>query len=55
VLVYTGARFNFYDVLVMALDAKVLKEQVDKARAVIASDSSITTQRRLNFEAFLLW
>src|ERR1019366_7119270 len=34
----------------MALDAEVLKEQVDKARRVIASDSSITTQRRLNFE-----
>ncbi len=55
VLVYTGVRFNFYDVLVMALDAEVLKEQVDKARAVIGSDSSIATQRRLNFEAFLLW
>ncbi len=26
VLVYTGARFNFYDVMVMALDAEVLKE-----------------------------
>jgi hypothetical protein len=50
VLVYTGARFNFYDVLVMALDAEVLKEQVEKARRVISSDSSITTQRRLNFE-----
>ena len=50
VLVYTGARFNFYDVLVMALDAEVLKEQVEKARRVIGSDSSITTQRRLNFE-----
>ena len=50
VLVYTGARFNFYDVLVMALDAEVLKEQVEKARGVIAGDSSITTQRRLNFE-----
>src|ERR1017187_10271788 len=50
VLVYTGARFNFYDVLVMVLDAEVLKEQVEKARRVIGSDSSITTQRRLNFE-----
>ena len=49
-MVYTGARFNFYDVLVMALDAEVLKEQVEKARRVISSDSSITTQRRLNFE-----
>jgi hypothetical protein len=50
VLVYTGARFNFYDVLVMALDAEVLKEQVGKARKAIANDSSITNQRRLNFE-----
>ena len=31
VLVYTGCRFNFYDVIVMALDAEVLKEQVEKA------------------------
>ena len=50
VLVYTGAKFNFYDVLVMALDEEVLKEQVEKARQAIARDSSISTQRRLNFE-----
>jgi hypothetical protein len=50
VLVYTGLRFNFYDVLVMALDAEVLKEQVDKARVAIANDPLVTTQRRLNFE-----
>jgi len=50
VLVYTGAKFNFYDVLVMALDEEVLKEQVDKARLAIARDASISTQRRLNFE-----
>ena len=50
VLVYTGAKFNFYDVLVMALDEEVLKEQINKARNVIARDSSVSTQRRLNFE-----
>src|SRR5881398_3686726 len=50
VLVYTGTRFNFYDVLVMALDEEVLREQVDKARVAIARDSSISTQRQLNFE-----
>src|SRR5437773_9385823 len=50
VLVYTGTRFNFYDVLVMALDEEVLREQVEKARAAINRDSSISTQRRLNFE-----
>jgi hypothetical protein len=50
VLVYTGARFNFYDVMVMALDEQVLKDQVDKARGAINRDPTISTQRRLNFE-----
>ena len=31
VLVYTGLKFNFYDVLVMAMDQEVLREQVAKA------------------------
>ena len=31
VLVYTGLKFNFYDVLVMAMDQQVLREQVEKA------------------------
>jgi len=30
VLFYTGRRFNFYDVIVTALDGQVLKEQVEK-------------------------
>src|ERR1700751_3029177 len=34
----------------MALDEKVLREQADKARDRIEHDSSISTQRRLNFE-----
>jgi Type IV secretory system Conjugative DNA transfer len=50
VLVYTGLKFNFYDVLVMAIDDQVLREQVEKATRRIEHDSAITTQRRLNFE-----
>ena len=50
VLFYTGLKFNFYDVLVMAMDERVMKEQVEKARKRIALDSSLPTQRRLNFE-----
>jgi hypothetical protein len=50
VLFYTGLKFNFYDVLVMAMDERVMKEQVEKARKRIASDTSLPTQRRLNFE-----
>jgi hypothetical protein len=50
VLFYSGSKFNFYDVLVMAMDEKVMKEQVEKARRRIAVDSSLPTQRRLNFE-----
>ena len=50
VLFYTGLKFNFYDVLVMAMDERVMKEQVERARKRIASDSSLPTQRRLNFE-----
>jgi len=50
VLVYTGLRFNFYDVLVMAIDEQVLKEQVGVARQRMERDSSVPTQRRLNFE-----
>lgn len=50
VLTYSGLGFNFYDVIVMALDEKVLREQAGKARHRIDEDHSITTQRRLNFE-----
>jgi Type IV secretory system Conjugative DNA transfer len=50
VLVHTGLKFNFYDVLVMAIDEQVLKEQVEKARQRIERESSIPVQRRLNFE-----
>jgi len=50
VLVYTGAKFNFYDVIVMALDEQVLREQVEKARKRLGREPEITMQRRLNFE-----
>jgi len=50
VLVYTGLKFNFYDVLVMAIDELVLREQVGKATRRIERDAGITTQKRLNFE-----
>jgi len=50
VLFYTGLKFNFYDVLVMAMDERVMKEQVENARRRIAVDRSLPTQRRLNFE-----
>jgi len=41
---------NFYDVLVMAIDEPVLREQVEKARTRMEHDSSVPVQRRLNFE-----
>jgi len=50
VLVHTGQKFNFYDVLVMAIDEQVLKGEVEKARRRMDQDSSIPVQRRLNFE-----
>jgi hypothetical protein len=50
VLHYTGKAFNFYDVMVMALDSGVIEEQVSIARARIMRDSTVTAQRRLNFE-----
>lgn len=50
VLQYTGKLFNVYDVLVMALDEKVLVEQIAAAKARLASASSISMQKRLNFE-----
>ena len=50
VLHYTGKRFNFYDVMVMALDQAVIEEQVAVARTNIARLPEMPTQRRLNFE-----
>jgi len=50
VLVYTGMKFNFYDVLVMAIDEQVLREQVAKATRRLERSQGISAQRRLNFE-----
>ena len=50
VLFYTGARYNFYDVIVMLLDQDVLKEQIEKAMHRLDRDGGITAQQRLNFE-----
>jgi Type IV secretory system Conjugative DNA transfer len=50
ILHYTGLRINFYDVIVAVLDQEVLAEQIKKARQHIQEDTSITMQRRLNFE-----
>src|SRR5579883_1499563 len=50
VLVYTGLKFNFYDVLVMAIDEQILREQVAKAARRLEQSRDISTQRRLNFE-----
>src|SRR5882762_8511999 len=50
VLAYTGLKFNFYDVLVIAIDEQVLREQVTKASRRLEHDMSISTQRKLNFE-----
>jgi len=50
VLHYTGQVFNFYDVLVTAMDAGVLNEQVERARRRIRKESDVSLQRQLNFE-----
>lgn len=50
VLFYTGARYNFYDVIVMLLDPEVLREQINKATHRIDRDARVSAQQRLNFE-----
>jgi hypothetical protein len=50
ILQYTGKLFNVYDVLVMALDEKVLEEQIAAAKTRLASVSGVSMQKRLNFE-----
>ena len=49
VLTYTGKRYNFYDVMVMALDPMVLREQVAIARTRLQTLEGVSNQRRLNF------
>lgn len=50
ILQYTGKLFNIYDVLVMALDEKVLEEQIAAAKEHLALTPGIVVQKRLNFE-----
>lgn len=50
VLTYTGKRFNIYDVMVMALDERVLREQIGVARSRLQTLAGVNQQRRLNFE-----
>ena len=49
-LTNTGKRFNIYDVLVLALDPQVLKEQIGIARSSLEAEVGVNHQRRLNFE-----
>jgi len=50
ILAHTGKRFNIYDVLVLALDQQVLREQIAIARACLEAEVGVNHQRRLNFE-----
>jgi Type IV secretory system Conjugative DNA transfer len=50
VLAHTRKRFNIYDVLVLALDPRVLKEQIAIARFCLNGEVGVEHQRRLNFE-----
>jgi hypothetical protein len=50
VLAHTGKRFNTHDVLVLALDQPVLREQMAIARTLLERQANVTTQRRLNLE-----
>lgn len=50
ILYYTGARYNFYDVVVMLLDQAVMEEQIQKASHRMDRDVRVTAQQRLNFE-----
>jgi Type IV secretory system Conjugative DNA transfer len=48
VLAHTGKRFNIHDVLVLALDERVLKEQIAIARNRICIEAGVSHQRELN-------
>jgi hypothetical protein len=50
VLAHAGKRFNIYDVLVLALDQQILKEQIGIARSSLETEVGVNHQRRLNFE-----
>jgi type IV secretory pathway TraG/TraD family ATPase VirD4 len=50
VLAHTGKRFNIHDVLVLALDQQVLREQIAIARSSRQAQAGASNQRRLNLE-----
>lgn len=50
ILHYTGKVFNMRDVLVMALDEKVLNDQIGIAQKRIDNDPALSLTMRLNFE-----
>ncbi len=50
VLAQTRKRFNIYDVLVLALDPRVLHEQIAVARSRLDAEVGVNHQQRLNFE-----
>jgi hypothetical protein len=50
VLAHTSKRFNIHDVLVLALDPQVLREQIAIARGCLQAQAGVSNQRRLNFE-----
>jgi hypothetical protein len=50
VLAHTRKRFNVYDVLVLALDPQVMREQIVIARSSLPAEGGGNSQRRLNFE-----
>src|SRR5260370_21684127 len=49
VLTYTGKRYNFYDVMVMAQEPMVLREQIAVASTRLEALEGVSNQRRLNF------
>lgn len=49
VLTHSGKHMNIYDVLVMALDEPVMKEQISEAAYRIEHLSGISSQAKLNF------
>jgi hypothetical protein len=50
VLGHTNKRFNIHDVLVLALDQQVLREQIAIARGCLQAQPGTSNQRRLNLE-----
>ena len=50
VLAHTGKCFNIHDVLVLAMDEKVLKEQIAIARSRLAGERDVTEQTKLNLD-----